>query len=473
MIKKILLPAGLLVLLTVQVAGCKEHVKEPAVAGSFYPSDKKTLSETVDGFLAKVEDRSDNGKLIALIAPHAGYQYSGQVAAYTYKQLKKRDIRTVILIGPSHHVAFDGAAIYAKGSLKTPLGKIKVDERLAESLLSEEAQVTFNEAPFVKEHSLEVQLPFLQRVLKDFKVVPILIGSPTRASFQHLTEKIRDILHKNEKAILIASTDLSHYHDYDTAVGMDRKIIDAVARMSLEDVEKHLSAGESEMCGGYPVIYTMAIARSLGATNGQVYKHANSGDVTDEKGRVVGYAAIGLYKSTLTKAEQDELLALAKKTITDYVTERKVPGAETNDPRLAANGATFVTINEAGNLRGCIGNIVPVMPLYKSVITNAVSASSRDPRFKPMSKEELKHIEVEISVLSPLEPLKEIREIEIGKHGLYIMKGQNSGILLPQVAAQYKWDRETFLEQVALKAGLQKNDWKDAGLFIFTADIIK
>jgi len=217
----------------------------------------------------------------------------------------------------------------------------------------------------------------------------------------------------------------------------------------------------------------MAIARNLGATNGQVYKHANSGDVTDEKGRVVGYAAIGLYKSTLTKAEQDELLALAKKTITDYVTERKVPGAETNDPRLAANGATFVTINEAGNLRGCIGNIVPVMPLYKSVITNAVSASSRDPRFKPMSKEELKHIEVEISVLSPLEPLKEIREIEIGKHGLYIMKGQNSGILLPQVAAQYKWDRETFLEQVALKAGLQKNDWKDAGLFIFTADIIK
>ncbi|MFA4828474.1 MAG: AmmeMemoRadiSam system protein B [Thermodesulfovibrionales bacterium] len=453
--------------------GCKEDIKEPSVAGAFYPADGKTLKEMVNGFITGAEKQPVDGKLIALISPHAGYQFSGQVAAYAYKHLAGRDIKTIILIGPSHYASFTGISVYTKGSMKTPLGNIKINERIARSLINEKANVSFNPRAFEKEHSLEVQLPFLQQVLKDFKLVPILVGSPTRESFEFLRDKLAEILRKDEKTIIIASTDLSHYHDYNTALLKDKKITAAIERMSLEDVERYLMTGEGEMCGGYPVLFAMAVAKGLGATNGLLFKYANSGDVTGDKSRVVGYAAIGLYKSLLTKEEKEQLLSLAKDTIINYVTNGKTPEVEIKNPKLAANGATFVTIKRNNNLRGCIGNLQPVMPLYRSVIMNAVSASSKDPRFPQMTREELKDMEVEISILSPFEPLKGISRIEIGKHGLFLVKGQNSGLLLPQVPTEFGWDTKTFLEQLSLKAGLPKDAWKDAELFSFTAEIIK
>ncbi len=453
--------------------GCSEHIKEPSVAGVFYPSDGNDLRQMVDSFLAGAQKQQVEGKLIALISPHAGYRFSGHVAAYSYSHLKDRDIRTVILIGPSHHIALSGASVYVKGSMKTPLGNIKINGKTAKSLINEKADVNFYPDAFDKEHSLEVQLPFLQQTLKDFKIVPILIGSPTKASFEHLTEKLAELLNKNEKTIIIASTDLSHYHDYETAVKMDHKIIDAIERMSIKEVERYLISGECEMCGMYPVILTMNVARKTGATNGLLFKYANSGDVTNDRRRVVGYSAIGLYKSTLTKREKEELLSLAKNTIVNYVMHSSISTLDINDKRLKANAATFVTINKNGRLRGCIGNIHPFMPLYKSVIRNAVSACSGDPRFPPMNKEELKNMDVEISILSPLEPFSNIQDIVIGKHGLYLIKGHNSGLLLPQVAEEYNWDTITFLEQLSIKAGLPRDAWKSAKLYRFTAEIIR
>ncbi|MEW6214930.1 MAG: AmmeMemoRadiSam system protein B, partial [Nitrospirota bacterium] len=453
--------------------GCTENVKEPAVAGTFYPAQKDALREMVDEFLSKVQEGSYSGKLIALISPHAGYQFSGQVAAYLYKQLEGKDINTVILIGPSHYKSFSGASVYTKGRFRTPIGDVKIDEDIAGCLINEKANVIFDPDAFEKEHSTEVQIPFLQQVLKDFKIVPILIGSPTRQSFKYLTGRLTEILKKDEKVIIIASTDLSHFHDYETAITMDKKIIDAVERMSIEDIGKNLTNRESEMCGAYPVIYTMVVARILGANYGLLYKYANSGDVTGNKDRVVGYAAMGIYKSELTKEEKEELLSLAKNTIVDYVTNGKIPDGETKNPKLRANGTTFVTIKKNGNLRGCIGNIQPVMPLYESVIKNAISACSSDPRFPPMKKEELKDMDVEVSILSPFEPLNDVKNIHIGKHGLYIVKGMQSGLLLPQVATEFGWDRDAFLEQICLKAGLQRDACKDADLYTFTAEIIK
>lgn len=454
-------------------SACAGKVKEPSVAGSFYPADEKVLRETVDGFLAKAENSPIDGRLIALISPHAGYPYSGQVAAYTYKHLKERDIETVILIGPSHHKSFKGVSVYAEGSFRTPLGNIRINERIAESLINKDADVAFYPDAYEKEHSLEVQLPFLQRQLKEFRIVPILIGSPTQRSYEYLTGKLTEILREDKKVMIIASTDLSHYHDYDTAVAMDVKVTDAVERVSSEDVERYMRNGEGEMCGGYPVLFTMAVARNLGATNGVLYKYANSGDVTGDKGRVVGYAAMGLYKSPLSPGQKEELLSMARETITSYVRDRKVPEIEPDDKRLKADGAVFVTINRNGNLRGCIGSIQAVMPLYQSVIKNAVSASSNDPRFPPMTKEELSDIDVEVTVLSPLEPLKDVKDIEIGKHGLYMEKGGRSGIFLPQVPVEQGWDLNTYLEQLCKKAGLPEGAWKDgARLYSFTADII-
>jgi hypothetical protein len=318
-----------------------------------------------------------------------------------------------------------------------------------------------------------VQFPFLQTVFKNIRIVPILIGAPTRESFQKLVSGLTKAVRKNPGTIIIASSDLSHYHDDATARMMDRKVIDTVARMSLEELEKDLSSGAGEMCGGFPVLVTMAIARNLGATHGVLFQYANSGDVTGDRSRVVGYTAMGLVRSPLTTGQRRELLELARKTVFEYVTSGKAPESRSGDPRLLANGAVFVTINKKGHLRGCIGNIQPLMPLTQAVVSNATSASARDPRFPAVTKEELKDLQIEVTVLSPLEPLQDVADIRIGTHGLYLINGRNTGILLPQVADNQKWDVQTFLEQVSHKAGLPAQAWKNSELFTFTADIIR
>jgi hypothetical protein len=451
--------------------GCAENVKEPSVSGTFYPADKKELRETVEGFLAKAKKGQRGGKLIALISPHAGYRFSGQVAAYGYKEIKDSGIKKVILLGPSHHSAFKGASVYTKGSFRTPLGDVKIDETRAARLLDEQADIRFYPEAYEKEHSIEVQLPFLQTVLKDFTVVPILIGSPTKQTFEHLVSGVTDML--DEETLIIASSDLSHYHDYAKAKEMDGKIISAIERLSVMDTAQLLQNGEAELCGMFPVVIAIEAAKRYGATQGILFNSANSGDVSDEKGRVVGYASAGLFRSPYTEEEKRELLALARNAITEYVRSGKILEVEMKDPKLRADGAVFVTIKEKGSLRGCIGHVQAVMPLYQSVIKNAIAASSGDPRFPPMNKEELTDMEIEVSVLSPLMPVKDVKDIRVGKHGLVIRKGQQSGLLLPQIPAEFGWDRETFLEQLCAKAGLPKGSWKDADLHFFTAEIIK
>lgn len=460
-------------LLSFFLAACDTHVKEPAVAGSFYPAERDKLERMVDGLLAAAENRPARGELKALIAPHAGYVYSGHVAAYAYRHLRERDVRTVILIGAAHREAYKGASVYTEGSWKTPLGKVAINRAMAAALIDEKKGVRFLPKAFEKEHSLEVQLPFLSRTLEDFTIVPVLIGMPTRESFLQLKEKLIEILKRDEKAIIVASTDLSHYFPYDRAVSMDRAMTDAVTRMSLEDVERHNTRKTAQMCGHYAVLLTMSVVRELGATNGVLYKYANSGDVTGDRQKVVGYAAMGLYKSALTGTERARLVEMARETIVSYVKNKKVPDFSVDEERLKADGATFVTINRKGRLRGCIGNIAPDRPLFRSVVDNAVSACSKDGRFRPMSPDELSDMEVEVTILSPLEYLADVRQIEIGKHGLYLEKGRNRGILLPQVATEQGWDRDAFLKGISRKAGLPQEGWKGAKLYTFTADIVR
>ena len=451
--------------------GCAENIKEPSVAGTFYPADKKALQESVEGFLSRVEKRQKDGKLIALISPHAGYRFSGQVAAYGFSELKDSAIQKVIVIGAAHHAGYKGASVYTTGSFRTPLGEVPINERLAKKFLDDEADVRFYPEAYAKEHSIEVQLPFLQTVLKDFTIVPILIGSPTKKTFDHLIEVLSDIF--DEKTLIIASTDLSHYHDYSTAKEMDGKVISEIEKLSVTDTAKLLQSGQSELCGMYPVMVTIEIARRAGANYGMLFKYANSGDVSNEKENVVGYASIGLLKSPYTESERKQLLSLAKDSIEEYIVKGKVQEPTIHNPKFKTEGAVFVTIKKNGSLRGCIGHVQPVMSLSQSVIKNAIAASSGDPRFPPMNKDELKDIEVEVSILSPLIPLRDINDIRIGEHGLLIRKGERSGIFLPQVATEFGWDRDTFLEQLCVKAGLPKSAWKAAELHIFTAEVIK
>lgn len=479
MLRKILIGAGIIVALGAAgsvLLAAKETVREPAVAGAFYPAGQAELAGVVDGYLAKAGHRPGQGRLIALVAPHAGYQYSGQVAAFSYRHLGDRPVDTVILIGSSHYASFAGAAVSPDGAWRTPLGDVRISGPITRSLVNKDAGVTANREAFAKEHSLEVQLPFLQRTAaKDLTIVPILLGAPTRDSFDHLAGKLTEVLRKNDRAIIIASTDLSHYHSADAAVVKDRKVIDAMARMSVEDLEALLVRGDGEACGGHAVLLTMMVSRNLGATHGVLYDRKNSGDLSGDRSRVVGYAALGFYRSQLSAAQRTELLGLARRTVTQYVRDRSTPEPDGRDPRLQAHGATFVTINRHHQLRGCIGTIQPNMPLERSVIRNAVAAATQDPRFPPMRPEELGDMEVEVTVLSPLEPLDDVKSITVGIHGVYLVKDGRSAIFLPQVPVEQGWDLTTYLDQLCLKAGLPAKAWKDrdAKLSIFTADIIK
>ena len=327
--------------------------------------------------------------------------------------------------------------------------------------------------PFEREHSLEVQLPFLQRSLKDFSIVPILIGRMTAESYKHLGDKIATLLKNDASALLVISTDLSHYHDTATASGMDKKILDAIERLSGGDLERLLSSGEGEACGGGPVLYGMAAARGAGATEARLYKYADSGDVSGDRKKVVGYGALGFYKKELSPSVRAEILRLAADTVQAQVTGRPLPVWNGTALRMKADGAAFVTLKEKnGRLRGCIGTIQAYTSLHRSIVQNAVAAASKDPRFQPVRPEELPGLDLEVTVLSPMEPVSGISDIKVGVHGVYLEAVGRSSVFLPQVPVEEGWDLDTYLRQLAIKAGLPPDGWKGGRLYRFTAEIV-
>jgi AmmeMemoRadiSam system protein B/AmmeMemoRadiSam system protein A len=458
------------------VSDCQAlQVKEPAVAGAFYPADAPELKRSVDGYLSGVRPGKNELSPLALIVPHAGHIYSGAVAAEGYARLKGRKITTVILIGPSHHVPLQGAAIYPGDGMKTPLGILKVDRVIVKSLLTDSGHVRADAAPFAREHSLEVQLPFLQRAIgQDVRIVPILIGNPDQESLESLSSGIAKILKASSDTLLVMSTDLSHFHDQAKAKVLDTRVIDAVERLSRGDLERLLTSGRGEMCGGWPVVYGMVAARAAGATHAVTYSTANSGKVSGDSSRVVGYASIGIVRGSLTENQRKQLIELARTSVINLVNGSKLPEAASSDPLLRADGAVFVTINGPnGQLRGCIGTIHPRSSLQSSVIQNAVAAASQDRRFMPVRLEELNGLSFEVTVLSPQEPLADIHGIVIGKHGLYMETGGHSSVFLPQVPVEQGWDLQTYLSQLSLKAGIGPDGWRNARLSVFTADVIR
>lgn len=462
-----------MLLMVVFPCACSAVVKEPAVAGSFYPADRKKLAADIDGYLDQPGDSGDEGRLLALVSPHAGYIYSGSVAGHSYARLKDKHIQTVIMLGPTHYAAVNGAVIYPGGGLKTPLGVVRVNEALARSLADERAGVRLAAEPFEREHSLEVQLPFLQRSLQDFTVVPILIGRMTEGSYRHLGDKIATILKNDQAALIVISTDLSHYHDSATASAMDRKVLAAIERLSAGDLERLLSSGAGEACGGGPVLYGMAAARGAGATEARLFNYADSGDVSGDRKKVVGYGALGFYKKELSAASRAEILRLAAEAVKAQVTGRPLPVWSGADRRLQADGAAFVTLKEKnGRLRGCIGTIQAYTALHRSVVQNAAAAAAKDPRFLPVRPEELAGLELEVTVLAPMEPVAAISEIIVGTYGVYLEAGGRSSVFLPQVPLEQGWDLATYLQQLALKAGLPPDGWKGGRLYRFTAEIV-
>jgi len=455
-----------------------ESVRKPAVAGAFYPGTPGELREVVTGMLADARPPRLNGQLIALISPHAGYVYSGEVAAQGYKLVEGRRFDAVIVIAPSHHVAFRGCSIYEGRAYETPLGLAEINTDLAGALLTNYDFITSYPAAHIAEHSLEVQIPFLQVAVPDLRLVPIIMGDQSQGACKRLAEAIAESV-KGMNVLIVASSDLSHFHTYDQAVELDNIIVERVRDFDPEGLAHDLSSGKCEACGGGPMITAMLAGKLLGADSTEILKYANSGDTSGDKSRVVGYLSAAIYDMEdvgvnlgVGYEEKVELLRIARTSIEAAVRGEPAPEFEAATALLGEKRGAFVTLTKGGHLRGCIGHIRGIEPLYITVSKMGVAAALEDPRFDPVVAAELDRIEIEISVLTPFEKISDPSEVVVGTHGLYIEKGYSHGLLLPQVATDYGWDRYEFLDQTCKKAGLPAGAWKEgATIYTFSAQI--
>lgn len=480
--KNLFVPLILLAIFMTDSFAADHPVKEPNVAGGFYPGENRALSRSVDEFLKNVPSEDLAGEVAVIISPHAGYMYSGQVAAYGFKAAGGQPIKTVIILAPSHYFPFSGASVWPKGSFRTPLGEVSVDEELAAVILSADKRIINEPAVFEKEHSLETQLPFIQKTFPGAKIVPVIMGQPDL----DFSKKLADILFEtvgNRKDVLInVSSDLSHFHPDDKARLIDKRGLDAIENLDPVRFWNGHAAGEMEVDAFHAVTAAMLYAKRSGVSKARVIRYATSGDVTGDKDRVVGYASVLFTRpstesaaATFTHAQQQRLLSVARSTIEAIIKNGRAPEVQEADPRLLREEGAFVTLKKQGHLRGCIGNILGNGPLVQTVRRMAIAAATEDPRFDRVSPDELKDIDIEISVLSVPREIRDVNEIVMGKHGVIVNNGGRGGVFLPQVATETGWDRETFLGQLcSQKAGLPSDCWKDPAtrLEIFSAEII-
>ncbi len=457
-------------------AGWAQGVRAPVWAGSFYDNDTARLSSQIDAYLENVKELPTNiGRIHALICPHAGYVYSGQTAAFAYRLVQGKPFETVVIIGVSHRHALDGCSIYLKGGFETPLGVAQVDEEVA-ARISKASGFSYVPQAHAEEHSVEVQVPFVQRTLPGAKIVPILMGYPNRRHISALAEGLAEVC-GDGKVLIVASTDLSHYLSKKDANSVDAQTISLIRNLRANTLLNKCARGENIMCGGGAVAATLIALKKTGEPQVEVLRYSDSSDVSGDEDRVVGYVAAAvtvkpgpLQEFSLSASEKRELLGLARDAVRTFVTEKTVIDFETQDKNLLAERGVFVTLKKKGELRGCIGFIEPVATLYETVIHSAIYAASEDPRFPPVKDEELKDLDIEVSVLSPLKKIDDPGLVQVGKHGLVIARGSQRGLLLPQVAVENGWSREIFLNQACVKAGLPPDAWKKgAEISVFEA----
>lgn len=467
-----------------------EKIRESVIAGSWYPDNPEALRREIGKYLDQASVSPIKGELLGLIVPHAGYIYSGGVAAHAYKLLRDHYFDRVLIVAPSHRAHFKGASVYREGGYKTPLGIVPLDHELISGLEKYAPFITYIPQAEAQEHSLEIQLPFLQTILKDFRLIPIIMGDQSFPSCQKLAHAIADVC-KDRKVLLVASSDLSHYHPYREAKQMDQVVMDRVASFDPKGLVEELRNGTCEACGGGPMATIMLAAQELGANKAKVLHYANSGDVTGDTRGVVGYLAAAIlnnpgakaHKSRekgkvgvdlgLSREEKEILHEIAMQAIRNHCLGKPFIEPPSIPPKLQEKRGAFVCLHKGGDLRGCIGMIEGRAPLHQTVREMAVQAAFSDPRFCAVDSSELDRLDVEISVLTPLEKISDPAEIEIGKHGLLIKRGYRSGLLLPQVATDNGWGRIEFLEWTCRKAGLDINAWKepDTEIYRFSADV--
>lgn len=501
--------------------------RQPVVAGSFYSSGSDRLRSELSGYFVAAGTPVPGAHVRALIVPHAGYVYSGQTAASGYAAVPADAVYdNIFLIGVSHRYAFEGAAVFTSGNLVTPLGTLQVNREPGERLKAANRWFIEKDEAHGPEHSLEVQLPFIQYHFRNAPgIIPILIGTHNTSVLKAIASGLQPWF--NSRNLFIISSDFSHYPSYEDACRIDKLASDAIINGDPEDFLKTIKSIEAEgtgnlataMCGWPAALVLLYLADNSGGLVFRNVGYTNSGDSPrGDRDEVVGYNAIvaetkvvnkvvnkvekntvsndragegktadagtisaaankaasgkvsGTEEFSLTASERMTLLGIARGAITARLKSARPVNTDDSrlTPRLKEPLGAFVTITKNGDLRGCIGRFTSPDPLWEVINEMAVEAAFDDPRFPALTGAEYPSIQIEISVLGPMKKINDISEIKIGKHGIYLKKGFRTGTLLPQVAEERGWNAVQFLGYCARdKAGIGWDGWKDKETEIF------
>jgi AmmeMemoRadiSam system protein B/AmmeMemoRadiSam system protein A len=486
------------------IAAAQTDVRPPAVAGDFYPADAAKLRAAIQTYLASARPAAGLSP-VAIVVPHAGYVFSGQIAADAFKQTAAQTYDTVVILGTNHTDAgFDRIAAFRGAGFRTPLGTAEIDQGVLAALMQEDPDIVWNARAHAREHSVEVQVPFVQQLFPAARIVPLVVGAPDSMRCARLGRSLAGVL-QGRRALIVASSDLSHYPAAADARRVDRETLDAIASLDAARVQStlahHLQRGVPQLvtgaCGEGPILAAIAAARALGVSRGTVVSYANSGDSpAGDASRTVGYGAVvmapgepprtapdasapdGSSKpdvvTPLTRADQKALLSYARETIRLVVTTGIAPLSRDVDPRLLREAGVFVTLKKRGDLRGCVGRITPNGPVHWLVGAMALHAAVNDPRFEPVRPDELAQLEVEVSLLTPPREIPTAQDIVIGRDGVILMKNGQSAVFLPEVAVEQGWTREALLDNLCQKAGLPGACWRSgARLATFQAQVFK
>jgi len=478
-----------------------EPIRPAYGAGKWYPAGKDELASAVKGLLDGARTGPVEKRVVALVSPHAGYVYSGPIAAEAYAAVRGKSFDTVVLVGPSHGGPLDGISVTPKGSFATPLGAVPVDEALASALLDDETgRIRHQAEADAREHSLENQIPFLQVALAGrFRILPVLIRAKDPDDYVIFADALEWAVEgKDKKVLLVASTDLSHFPAHDDAKKVDPEIMEAAASLDA----KRLLATDREimrrgvpklactMCGLDAVISVILAARALGGTRARILDVRDAFDVTGENPqRVVGYGAMAVMAGESEGLSMDAkrlLVSLARAGAEAALAgeDPSLPDPDDLPAEVKAPRGAFVTLNNPERehpLRGCIGsyNLEGSLPLY-AIVARMASSATRDSRFTddPVTLDEMKNeIRVEVSVLSPFRRTDDPEDITLGVHGVCLVwRGRRRSVYLPQVATETGWDRATFLSRLCLKGGLPPEAWKDEEHMrfdLFTAEVFR
>ena len=482
--------------------GCKGQSATPVVrpatqANRFYTGDARELSEEVDSFLALHRDDTKYSNVAALIVPHAGYYFSGNVAASAYMAIDtKKQYKRIFLLGPSHHEWLDGASVNTEADYyATPLGNVKVDHETAMKLTTtdctDDTDFFYRPEAHDREHCLEVQLPFLQRFFTLYSslstqemppIVPIVISTNDYNKLKRIAEVLKPYF--TDENLFVISSDFSHYPSYEDAYEVDAKTGKAIETGDVEEFIATINANarsgkrnlHTSACGEFAIITLMLMLDQNYEVKHLVYQ--NSGDIDNhDHSRVVGYHSFAILRNdntgfTLSDADKKALKEIAFNSIRDSLDGKPIaqPTLTSDLLPLTSKCGAFVSLHKHGHLRGCIGHFGEDYPLHEIVAEMARAAAFEDPRFMPITRDELNDLDIEISVLTPMRRIQSLEEFELHRHGIYIKKGYRSGTFLPQVADEVNWTKEEFVGHCSQdKAGLGWDGWRDAELYVYEA----